>query len=129
MQNSTVYLTWSPNYKEMFWDLDGTLAGEPNSMILKFYQYNDWTGDTTHLPDSVNSVISCVVIYCLICVCDYLNQIYQGAMLVHNHTRARRVEIDNITPSQLPYTGICLHILNIILFVIVYDHHVCHDIF
>ena len=82
--HSTKYLTWSPNYKEIFWDLDGSLAGEPDSMIIKYYSFNDWPNDTTHLPDWN----------------------YESSLLVHNHTRARRVEIDNVTPhAQLDSTG------------------------
>eukprot|EP01042_Synura_sphagnicola_P036437 gene36437-biopygen5441 len=81
--NSTKILTWSPNYKEIFWDLDGSMAGEPNSMIVKHYSFISWPNDTKPL--------------------DLWK--YEDALLVHSHTRARRVEIDKVTPdAQLAYT-------------------------
>jgi len=46
---STKILTWSPNYKEIFWDLDGSMAGEPNSMIIKSYSIISWPDDTLEL--------------------------------------------------------------------------------
>ena len=102
---------WSPNYKvsgiclfiyctllswgdliiyayitqQIFWDLDGSLAGVKNSYVLQYYGFND-VKECSRLSVSV----------------------YGNSMLCVGNP-VRRVEIRNVQPSNLRYTNLRIY--------------------
>ena len=86
--NTELRIVWRPTYKEIMWDLDGTLAGVPDSMITMYYDVINWPGDC-----SVLSPVS-----------TYSNSIRCGGN--GSPVRLRRVQLDAVTPSQLSYTNV-----------------------
>lgn len=40
--NTTKRIVWSETKKDIFWDLDGSLAGIRDSMIVRTFKYNSW---------------------------------------------------------------------------------------
>jgi hypothetical protein len=83
--NTIRRIEWRPTYKQIFWDLDGTLAGIPNSMITKYYEYNNWP-ECHRLPQ----------------------EIYDDSIVCNSGVTIRRVAIDGVTPTQLPFTDIAI---------------------
>ena len=81
--NSTRRTIWSRHYKQIFWDLDGSLAGHPNSYVLQWYDFNAWSPLCSRLP----------------------LEGYGDSMLCIN-TTVRRVEIDYVTPNQVDFTDL-----------------------
>ena len=81
--NSTRRTIWSRHYKQIFWDLDGSLAGHPNSYVLQWYDFNAWSPHCSRLPAEG----------------------YGDSMLCVN-TTVRRVEIDYVTPNQVDFTDL-----------------------
>ena len=76
--NSTKKVKWTVPYKQIFWDLDGSITGTPNGWITPYYHWNDWTGPCTHQGAAYDNGI----------VCD-------------NTTAVRRLQIDQLQPYQL----------------------------
>eukprot|EP00607_Mallomonas_marina_P005433 CAMPEP_0182439766 /NCGR_PEP_ID=MMETSP1167-20130531/86632_1 /TAXON_ID=2988 /ORGANISM="Mallomonas Sp, Strain CCMP3275" /LENGTH=3836 /DNA_ID=CAMNT_0024633535 /DNA_START=462 /DNA_END=11972 /DNA_ORIENTATION=- len=74
---STNILEWEPNYKEIFLDEDGTMAGQPHSWLLKWQDFNDWP-ECVKLPSSA----------------------FEDTMLCDNTTTVRRFQIDGVTPEE-----------------------------
>jgi hypothetical protein len=84
--NSTKRIVWSETKKEILWDLDGTLAGVPDSMITRSYKHLRWPGECAILePESV-----------------YSDSIRCGSAT--SPARIRRLQLEGVTPSQLSYT-------------------------
>jgi hypothetical protein len=81
--NTTRRITWSPTKKEIFWDLDGTLGGLPNSMVLQWYDYNAWP-ECSRLPMAE----------------------FDDTMRCNSSVTVRKLAIDSVSPSQLSYTDI-----------------------
>ena len=69
--NTSRRIGWTPHYKEIFWDLDGTLIGEPDGMITYLYGFNNnsqcYTADVS---------------------------IYDFSLICRNSTKIRRLAID-----------------------------------
>ena len=86
--NSEKRIYWSPTYKEIMWDLDGSLAGVPDSMVTMYYDVINW-------PD-VCTVLEPVSVYS--------NSLRCGGN--GSDARIRRVNLDSVTPSQLSYTDV-----------------------
>jgi hypothetical protein len=86
--NSRLRIVWVPSYKEIMWDLDGTLAGVPDSMVTKFYDVINW-------PDACD-ILSPVSVYSTSLRCGGGNRT----------ARIRRVQLDAVTPSQLSFTDV-----------------------
>jgi hypothetical protein len=86
--NTQKRLVWSPTYKEILWDLDGSLAGVPDSMITMYYDVINW-------PDV------CTVLHP---VSVFSNSLRCGGN--GTNARIRRVQLDAVTPSQLSYTDV-----------------------
>lgn len=40
--NTTRRVLWTDPYKEIMWDLDGTLTGYANGWLTPHYKWNDW---------------------------------------------------------------------------------------
>jgi hypothetical protein len=90
--NSTYKLVWSPHYKEIFLDLDGTLGGgQPHSWLIKSNEFNSWP-ECIQLPSTE----------------------FQNTMLCDNTTTVRRLQIDTFTPEILAFTGMLLLIHKIV---------------
>ena len=83
---STVRTVWSPHYKQIFWDLDGTLAGHANSYVVKWYDFNAWTPLCSRLDTTM----------------------YDDSMLCVN-TTVRRLEVDYAEPNVLDFTDLRLY--------------------
>lgn len=78
-------IRWSPHFKQIFWDLDGSLGGVANSYLLQWYNFNAWSPLCSRLPFEV----------------------YDDTMLCAN-TTVRRLEIDYVEPDQTDFTDITI---------------------
>eukprot|EP00595_Chromulina_sp_UTEXLB2642_P001523 CAMPEP_0196766926 /NCGR_PEP_ID=MMETSP1095-20130614/32902_1 /TAXON_ID=96789 ORGANISM="Chromulina nebulosa, Strain UTEXLB2642" /NCGR_SAMPLE_ID=MMETSP1095 /ASSEMBLY_ACC=CAM_ASM_000446 /LENGTH=2258 /DNA_ID=CAMNT_0042131985 /DNA_START=2674 /DNA_END=9450 /DNA_ORIENTATION=- len=80
-------ILWTPHYKEIFWDLDGSLLDiNGGGMISYFYSYNLWT-DHCFQPDSL---------------------IYDYSIICDNTSYIRRMTLDAFTPSSLAYYSLTI---------------------
>lgn len=86
--NTILRLVWSETKKEIIWDIDGSITGIPDSMITRAYNYLHYIPECTLLlPETV-----------------YSDSITCGNK--NSSIRIRRMQIDNVSPSQLSYTDI-----------------------
>jgi hypothetical protein len=81
--NTTRRIVWSPTKKDMWWDLDGSLNGLANTMIVQYYPHNEWP--ECHVPDPA---------------------VYDQSLMCNPGVRIRRLGIDNVYPNQLSYTDV-----------------------
>ena len=83
---SNVRIEWSRHFKQIFWDLDGSLAGAPNSFVFPFYNFNAHEPSCSKLPSRVfDNSMKCV------------------------NTTVRRLEIDYVEPNPLDFTDIRIY--------------------
>jgi len=85
--NTTKRIKWSDTKKEILWDLDGTLAGVPDSMITRSYGHLNFPTECTVLATNV-----------------YDNSIRCGSAT--SSVRIRRMQLESVTPGQLSYTDL-----------------------
>ena len=50
-KNSAVRTKWTCPYKQIFYDLDGSLSGYRGGTVLPFYKFNEWDGECTKDPN------------------------------------------------------------------------------
>ena len=82
--NSSIRIRWTPHFKEIFWDVDGSLIGEEDGMITYNYPYNAWSD--CYLADTIT---------------------YDNSMICKNSTKIRRFAVDNFQPdSSLRFTAL-----------------------
>lgn len=83
---SQVRIVHEETKKQMFHDLDGTLLGRSDSMLTRYYGHLNWPD--CEVPDSF---------------------VYPDSILCGgdgSETRLRRMQMTDVTPSQLPYTDL-----------------------
>ena len=78
--NSTKRVQWTAPFKQIFWDLDGTLSGYSNGWVSPYYAFNNHAG-----PCSRRGVE-----YDMGIVCD-------GTVVM------RRLQVDDVEPWQLDF--------------------------
>jgi hypothetical protein len=88
--NSPKRIAWTQTKKEILWDLDGTLAGVPDSMITRSYEALRWPSECVVLP-----------------LAEYDDSIRCGGS--DSPVRIRRMQLEGVTPSQLSYTDVHLN--------------------
>jgi hypothetical protein len=78
-------IKWSPHFKQIFWDLDGSLTGVANSYLLKWYPFNAWSSSCYRVEPTM----------------------YDDSMVCVN-TTVRRLEIDFVKPNQVDFTDLLI---------------------
>ena len=78
--NTTKKVLWTAPYKQIFWDLDGSLTGQPNGWVTPYYKWNNWPG-----------------------VCSRQTSVYDRGLICDNTTVVRRLQFDNVSPYQLNF--------------------------
>ncbi len=78
--NSARRVQWTPPFKQIFWDLDGTLTGNVNGWATPYYQWNEWAPACTRRDSVYDNGI----------VCD-------GSVVV------RRLQVDSVSPRELDF--------------------------
>lgn len=78
--NTSKRILWTETQKDIIWDLDGSIAGKPDTMLTKYYPYNNWP-DCERLPAHIyDDTTRCKTI--------------------------RRVAVDSFTPSNLGFKNL-----------------------
>mmetsp|Transcript_16459 Transcript_16459/g.22492 ORF Transcript_16459/g.22492 Transcript_16459/m.22492 type:complete len:2653 (+) Transcript_16459:1-7959(+) len=78
---------WSETKKEILWDLDGSLGGVADSMIVRSYPSVVWPDVCTVLPNT-----------------GYTDSVRCGGN--GSDVRIRRMQLENVSPGQLYYTDL-----------------------
>ncbi|EDQ93048.1 uncharacterized protein MONBRDRAFT_22411 [Monosiga brevicollis MX1] len=76
--NSTKRAEWTSPFKQIFYDLDGSLTGFVNGTATPFHAFNHYPG-----------------------VCDAMGEAYDFGLVCDNTVRVRRLQIDAIEPDEL----------------------------
>eukprot|EP01035_Chromulina_nebulosa_P018019 gene18019-23659_t len=85
--NTSRKILWTPHYKEIFWDLDGSLLNiNGGGMVTYFYSFNLWTANCFQ-PDI---------------------SIYDYSIICNNTSYIRRMTLDAFTPSSLAYYSLTI---------------------
>ena len=87
--NSTLRVKWMETKKEILWDLDGSLAGVSDAMLTRSYGSLLYPDDCTVLPPS-----------------QFSDTVRCGGG--GSSTRIRRMQVENVSPSQLLYTDLTI---------------------
>ena len=82
--NTTVRTYWSDPPKEIFYDLDGSLTGYVNGTATPYYPWNEW-------PECVRQ-----------------GAMYTNGIVCNGDVRVRRLQIDNVAPSQLDWLNLAI---------------------
>lgn len=78
--NTSKRILWTETKKDIFWDLDGSLAGKADYMLTPYYAFNNWA-DCERLPArTFDDTSRCRTI--------------------------RRLAVDNVTPYVIDYTNL-----------------------
>ena len=78
--NTTARVKWTTPFKQIFWDLDGSLAGFRNGWVTPYYAFNHFRGP-----------------------CSRRGPEYDLGLVCDNSTVVRRLQIDAVTPSTMDY--------------------------
>lgn len=90
--NTSRRVAWTPPFKEILWDLDGTLTGSVNGTVTPYYAYNDWP----ECPRDVSAA-----------------RTFDGGTVCDGSTRVRRIQIDNVAPGELYWLNMAITQWNI----------------
>ena len=82
--NSAVRTYWSDPPKEIFYDLDGSLTGYVNGTATPYYPWNEW-------PECVKQGAT-----------------YTNGLVCNGDVRVRRLQMDNVAPSQLDWLNLAI---------------------
>ena len=78
--NSPKRVLWTPPYKELFWDLDGTLTGFADGWTSPYYAWNEFAPACVHHGSAYDDGI----------VCD-------------NTVDMRRLQVNFVNPRELDF--------------------------
>jgi len=70
---------WMPYYKDIVWDVDGTLAGVPNGTVTPYYAFNEVPG------------------------CERRGELYDYGLVCNSSVFPRRLQIYNVEPEELDF--------------------------
>lgn len=83
--NTPRRILWTAPYKEMFWDLDGSLTGYANGWASPYYRWNEWVSACTHRDITYDNGI----------VCD-------------NTVAMRRLQVNFVNPRELDFQSMII---------------------
>ena len=86
--NTTRRTLWTPPYKDIFLDLDGTLTGHVNGSVTEYRPFNVW-------PE-----------------CEAQGAVYDHGIVCNSSARIRRMQIDNVNPYQLDFLSMLIESSN-----------------
>jgi hypothetical protein len=80
--NTPRRVKWTTPFKQIFWDLDGTLTGHTNGWALPYYRFNDWAPACVRRDPAVT---------------------FDGGHVCDGTVVVRRLSIDDVDPAPLDF--------------------------
>jgi hypothetical protein len=83
--NSWKRILWTPPFKELFWDIDGSLTGYADGWTTPYYKWNEWEP-----------------------ACVRVNGSWDNGLICDSTVVLRRLQINSVNPSQLDFQSMII---------------------
>ncbi len=83
--NSPKKVLWTAPFKQIFWDLDGSLTGFANGWVTPYYRWNEFTP-----------------------ACTRQDSVYDRGLVCDDSVVVRRLQLDYVNPRELDFMVCCL---------------------